>query len=676
MDRVFGKDPRFEFAIILPPLPAPAYDNNWKITPGCLSDIITLIMTEAVRSRRHHKKRSPIEQVILALLLGLIIFLAGSLLFITAFQIFYLGRIYPGISISGIDIGGVSPSAAANKINDQVTFPQRGRILIYNEKLGQSWVLTPGELGLSFDPEATARSAFLNGRSGSPFHRLEEQMNILFSGVSLPLVLTFDQRTAYQLLSELAKGIDRPMVNAAVILNGTEVSTRPSQAGRQLDIPSTLALLSDQMKTMVDCAVPLMILEQAPLVADATPQAETARAILSQPLALTLPDGQPDKDLIGPWSFDPPTLAGLLSFEIVQTSSGAEYRVGLDETALNAELGSLSDSLRLASENTRFMFNDDTQHLEVIQPAVIGRDLNIGASMATIQQKLLQGEHTIALEFIFTPPKVTDEMTGEQLGIRQLIHAETSFFYGSSAPRVQNITAAAREFHGLLVAPGETFSMANVMGEISLDNGYAEALIIYGGRTIKGVGGGVCQVSTTLFRAAFFSGFPIEERYPHAYRVYYYEKIAGNRINTNLAGLDATVFVPVVDLKFTNDTPNWLLMETYVNPSYSSIEWKFYSTSDGRVVNWETTGPTNTIPAPKPEYRENSELPQGEVKQVDWEAEGAEVTVHRIVRRGEEILHEDTFYTKYEPWQAVYEYGPGTEGMPPPLDDTTSQPDS
>jgi vancomycin resistance protein YoaR len=260
-----------------------------------------------------------------------------------------------------------------------------------------------------------------------------------------------------------------------------------------------------------------------------------------------------------------------------------------------------------------------------------------------------------------TNPPATDQATGEQLGIRELIHTETSYFYGSDAGRVQNIQTAASRFHGLLVAPGEVFSMAAALGDITLDNGYAEAMIILGDQTIKGVGGGVCQVSTTLFRTAFFSGLPILERHAHAYRVYYYEKVAGNRINANLAGLDATVFVPLVDLKFKNDLPSWLLMETYVNPSASSITWKFYSTSDNRRVEWQTTGITNVVPAPDPVYRENPNLPSGTIKQVDWAAEGADVTVNRTVYKNDAVYLQDTFSTHYLPWANSYEYGPGTE---------------
>ena len=206
--------------------------------------------------------------------------------------------------------------------------------------------------------------------------------------------------------------------------------------------------------------------------------------------------------------------------------------------------------------------------------------------------------------------------------------------------------------------------MADALGNISLENGYAEALIIYGGQTIQGVGGGVCQVSTTLFRTAFFAGFPIDERHPHAYRVSYYEKVAGNNRDSNLAGLDATVYIPLVDLKFTNDTPYWLLMEAYVNRAASRLTWKFYSTYDGRTMEWSTTGLTNKVEPQKPLYVLNEELDKGEIKQVDWEAEGADVAINRVVFKDGDVLFEDDFFTRYAPWRAVYEYGPGTDGIP------------
>ena len=244
------------------------------------------------------------------------------------------------------------------------------------------------------------------------------------------------------------------------------------------------------------------------------------------------------------------------------------------------------------------------------------------------------------------------------------MHTENSYFYGSDEARIQNIETAASQFHGLLVPPNSTFSMAEAMGEITLDNGYTEALIIYNGQTIEGVGGGVCQVSTTLFRAAFFAGFPITERHPHAYRVSYYEKTSGNQRNNNLAGLDATVYIPLIDLKFVNDTPYWLLMETYIDHPANRLRWKFYSTSDGRTVEWETTGPTNIEEPEKPDYRENPELAKDEIEQVEWEADGADVLVERTIFKDGSVWLQDSFSTHYEPWRAVYEYGPGTSGIP------------
>ena len=168
-------------------------------------------------------------------------------------------------------------------------------------------------------------------------------------------------------------------------------------------------------------------------------------------------------------------------------------------------------------------------------------------------------------------------------------------------------------------------------------------------------------MSTTLFRTVFFGGFPIVERHPHAYRVGYYEQVSGGGINQNFAGLDATVFVPVVDFKFINDTPYWLLMETYVNPASRSLTWKFYSTSDGRTVEWDTSGVQNVVEPEDPLYEENSELSEGTIKQVDWAADGADVTVTRTVYRDGGVYFSDQVITHYMPWRAVYQYGPGTD---------------
>jgi len=601
------------------------------------------------------KSRSILEQIAVAMALGFGIFLVAIVAIYAAFQILYAGRIFPGVQVGGVDVGGLTPASAAARVTQEFSYPQSGKILLQDG--GQSWLVSPGQLGLYLDPETSALNAYRVGRSGGMFRRLRNQYSAYAAGEQLPPALIFDQRVTYLVLEGLGKQINKPVVEATLQVQGMDVLVQAGQTGRELDLPASLALVSAQVQMLQDGIVPLVVRETPPAILDASAQAEVARKILSAPLTIGVPDGETG----GPWTIEPDKLAGMLNFQRVVDGQSAEYRVGLDAGQLLAFLTGLGPELQRYPQNARFIFNDDTRELEVIQNAVIGRALDAAASLAAVQERVAAGEHNAQLVFDYTNPAVTDDKTGADLGITELVIAETSYYYGSSPDRVQNIKAAAASFHGLLIAPGETFSMASQLTDISLENGYAEAMIIVGGRTVKGVGGGVCQVSTTLFRAAFFAGFPVVERHAHAYRVYYYEKVAGNRIDTNLAGLDATVYVPLVDFKFTNDTPNWLLMETYVNPSSASITWKFYSTRDGRTVDWTTTGPINRTPPPDPQYIENPDLAEGEIKQVDWEAEGADVNVTRTVYRNGAVYFQDYFNTHYQPWRAVYEYGPGTD---------------
>jgi vancomycin resistance protein YoaR len=434
---------------------------------------------------------------------------------------------------------------------------------------------------------------------------------------------------------------------------------QPGQLGRLLNLDATLIYLGAELQSFRDGEVPLVIQEAAPKLLDVSSQADAARRILSQPLTITVPnyrEGDP-----GPWTYDVPVVANMISVNVVENSGRSEMQVGLDPVALRQTLNELKTYVDRQPENARFTFNDETGQIEAIQVSKVGRVMDVEASIVAVNEALLRGEHNIALSVSEAQPSVADTATGAELGITQLIQQQTTYFYGSSEARIQNIVAAAERYHGLLVAPGETFSMGSELGDVSLENGFAEALIIYGGRTIKGVGGGVCQVSTTLFRTVFFAGFPIVERYPHAYRVSYYEMDASGSVDTSYAGMDATVYFPLVDFKFLNDSPYWLLMETNVDVGARTITWKLYSTSDGRSVTWDTTGPSNVVPAPSPLFEENSDLKENQIKQVDYAAQGADITVTRTVWRGGQVYFTDDIQTHYQPWQAVCQYGPGTE---------------
>ena len=603
-------------------------------------------------------QNSPLLSLGASLAGGAVVFAVAILALLIGFQAFYNGYIYPGVRVGWIDIAGMKPEEAAALLDYQITYPERGKVLLRDGD--QIWVAAPTEVGLSFNGQTNAQIAYEIGRQGSFLQQINQQFQSWYSGVTLTPALIFDERLAENYLRGLAAQIDRPTVEASLQINGTDVVVQPGQVGRTLDVYATRDLLQAQVQMLIDGEVSLVISEDEPTVLDVSEQADLARQILSAPLVLTVPEaveGDP-----GPWKFSPEDLAGMLTIERVATPEGATYQVGLDTSKLRTFLTEIAPSLGKQAADARFIFNDETRQLEVIQPAVIGQSLDIEASITAINENLIAGEHRLKLDMDYTLPAITDDVQAADLGITELVHSEVSYFRGSDSSRIQNITAAAGRFHGVLIAPGETFSMASVLGDISLDTGYAEAWIIYGDRTIKGVGGGVCQVSTTLFRTVFFSGFPVVERHPHAYRVYYYEQTYTGH-DASLAGLDATVYVPLVDFKFTNDTPYWLLMETYVGDNW--LQWKFYSTSDGRSVDWNTSGLQNQQDPPDPVFNENPNLAKGEIKQVDWAVEGADVSISRTVYRNGNVIIEDVFNTHYEPWRAVCEYGPGTNGMPP-----------
>jgi len=605
-----------------------------------------------------YSRRNPILlQIMSALLGGLILFLSAVLLWTIGFQLIYAGRIFPGVSVAGVDLSGLSPSDATLKLSQTLSYPYTGKIVLRDG--GRVWVITPAQMGMAFDASSSAQAAYRLGRSGGLFASLDGQLRARSSGAEVPPVILFDQRVAYQYLQALSVEINQPVLEASLKVEGTNVVAVPGQVGRILDVEGTLIFLSAQMQTFRDGEVPLVIRELQPEIVDVSAQTEIARSVLSQPLRLYIANaGEGDS---GPWTYDVQILANMLTVYRVENGGAAEIQVALDQAPLREILIGISTQVDRGAENARFYFDDATRQLVLIQYAKVGRVVDIEASIKAINDALLQGEHNIPLQIVEQQPAVTDSSTSEQLGITGLVSSETSYFYGSSAERIQNIQAAASRFHGLLIAPGETFSMGDALGDVSLDNGFAEALIIYGGRTIKGVGGGVCQVSTTLFRTVFFGGFPVVERYSHAYRVSYYEQTSSGAVDTNLAGLDATVYFPLVDFKFTNDTPYWILMETYVSAEGRTLTWKMYSTSDGRSVTWQTTGPQNVVPAPNPRFEENDELKAGQIRQVDWAANGADVTVTRTVVKNGAVYFSDEFKTHYEPWRAVCEVAPGTE---------------
>ncbi len=456
--------------------------------------------TTTISSRSRPQRHDPVFlQIVLLFAGGLGLFLFFLIAILVGFSIAYGGKIYPGISVSGIRLNGLTLSEANDKLARGLLFAQTGKIVFVDNE--QKWIASPAELGLNLDFQANSRRAYAYGRSGGPLKRLTERLQAWGGGVDLAPSLTYDEQVALNYLGQISAQVDRPTLEASLKLEGVEVIAVPGQVGRSLDVEASLQILQKQIQRMSDGLVPLAIVETPPEIMDASQQAETARQILSQPLTLTIPDAKEGDP--GPWKIPPSQLAEMLVVERTTAEQGAQIQVSLSEAALTTYLSALAGDIDRYPVNARFIFNDDTRKLDLLQPSRIGRSLDIPSTIQAIQKSLAEGQHTVPMSLVITQPAVPDSATGEQLGVTENVITTTSYFRGSTNERLQNIKTAAANFHGLLIPPGETFSMASAMGNVSLDSGYAEAWIIFGGRTIKGVGGGVCQVSTTLFPRRF-----------------------------------------------------------------------------------------------------------------------------------------------------------------------------
>lgn len=217
---------------------------------------------------------------------------------------------------------------------------------------------------------------------------------------------------------------------------------------------------------------------------------------------------------------------------------------------------------------------DSESKIIVSQPEKLGRKLKEAESVLLLL-RAIQGESkgtlSITLPTEVTQPKIIAS-DKERLGLKELIGQGQTDFKGSPKNRIYNIKRALQQFENILIAPGETFSFVNYLGEVDGEHGYLPELVIKHNRTEPEFGGGICQVSTTVFRAAIYSGLKITERRNHAYPVQYYKPY----------GMDATIYIPKPDLGFTNNTPGYILMQSAIEGT--ALTFRFFGTKDGRQI--------------------------------------------------------------------------------------------
>ncbi len=559
--------------------------------------------------------------LVLTLLIGLL-----------TWQFWHANRIFSGVSIAGFPVGGLTRAGAVGQLHQhRQTYPLPPVSLYYGR---QQWPLTGEAVGAQADWLAAINDAYLVGRGGNFAERIGKQGLAALQGQEIHPALTFNPAGLRYAISQIANTVRQPG------RPGSQIGTVriAAQPGLDVDVEATLqAVLQTLQTTSSDkvVRVPLAVIELPP--PDALPVETSATAIASAPVLMPLLLRNPTG--AGEFALDPATLSRLLV--------GANPP-RLDEDGLRTLLAEWAAQVSLPARDARLRFNPETGGVTVLQPSQAGRQLDVDATLTAIQQAVGTGATQADLALVAVPPAVDMNRIAE-MGIRELVASGTTYFKGSSAERVHNIQAGAAKLDGVVIPPGDYFSFNQFVEDVTAANGFADSLVIMGKQTLFGAGGGICQVSTTIFRAAYAGGFPITERTNHGYVVDWYGE----------PGLDATIYTPVLDFSFQNDTGAYLLVEPLVDPG-GVITFNLYGSKPNRVVTISAPLQSDIRKAEPPEFRIDETLAKDQRKQTEWEHDGMTVAVTRtIVENG--TTRTDTTVSKYEPWRAVYLVGPGTE---------------
>lgn len=350
----------------------------------------------------------------------------------------------------------------------------------------------------------------------------------------------------------------------------------------------------------------------------------------------------------------------LLDFKLAKIPGEPPVQIALNKDLISEHLNKyIAPEVEVAAENVTILQAEDGT-ISFEGTATDGLNIDTDTLLYMLDYALNKGLKRVEIPLKITPGEVSAPEALKEMGINELVATGFSGFSGSPYNRMHNINVAIKRFDGVLVAPGETFSFGNQLGVVDGSTGYAQELVIKEGETIPEYGGGICQVSSTLFRAILLGGFPVNERHAHSYAVAYYAYPLG-------WGLDATVYPPTVDLKFTNDSDTYLLMQAYTDGYFATF--KFYGTKDGRAVTMDGPYISNRAGAPPAEYIVTPDLAPGVIKKVDTAHNGFTASWNRTVAYpiGHSLYPDghtqtEAFVSPYTPWSAKYMVGEGTEG--------------
>jgi len=558
------------------------------------------------------------------------LFLVSSVI-VVAYEFAYRTVILPRVLVSGVDISNMDKASAEKRLEMEFLANPSSVQLFYR---GQD-IADANSVSKKYEFDWAVEQAWGLGRSGNVVNKINERTRMFFKPKQVDLPISYDADALSGMIARAAGSINQDSISPKIKIDWSgEIRIEPGVDGLSVDEELLLADIVSKLTMPGNHEIEILTRVESSAIDNAmvNQALETASKWKGRNLRIFYRD-----------------------YALVLAPEDIFKLIGLARTSINGnEVDRLTKLVKpnVEVEAKNAVFNFAEGRVVEFSPEVIGIKLDEGTFALKLAQTVQAGNVTdLEIPTVTTEPKIK---AGDinNLGIKILVGVGTSKFAHSIPNRIHNLTLASSRLNGALVAPGETFSLGQTIGDISRSTGYREAYVISEGRTVLGDGGGVCQVSTTLFRAILNAGLPVVERKAHAYRVGYYEQDMG-------PGYDATVFFPSTDLKFINDTPGYLLIQTKVDAKNLSMRYEIYGTSDGRVTTISPAKIYSQTPALATIYQDDPSLPLGTKQQVDWSAPGARVSFDYKVARGSEVLQDRTFYSTYQPWAAIYLVGTG-----------------
>jgi len=571
------------------------------------------------------------RQITILIVLILLLLPVELLLF---YNFAFLNRNYPNIFVNDVALGKLDLNQAIIELSKDNHQLSESFQLKYKQ---QTFDFTTQSLGIVIDATKTAQMAFSIGRMDNPVSNFKTRINLLTDKSVIPYSLQWNEYLLKQSVASVAASLNEPTIPPTIdiisIQGQKSATVSAGKLGITVDETKLKNDILNQLANKLILPIQISLMENTEQVTEEklNQVKNRAQGLIGKTLTLQYQEDS--------WDLNDEAMINFLS--IYDT---------YDDEKIASWSGMLSNTINREPQNA--LFNFDGTRVTEFKPAKEGVVVDNEKTNQSIKNGIQYLSNSSDKTFSFqvpvnlSKPKITTDQVND-LGIKELIGTGESWFYHSIASRIHNLTLASSKLHGILVPPGEEFSMLKILGNIDAAQGYKPAYIIQNGRTVLGDGGGVCQASTTMFRAALSAGVDIKTRFPHAYRVSYYEA------NFDV-GVDASIFSPTADFTFINDTPGHILIQTYVDPKQMYMKYEFYGTSDGRTVERSKSRMWDQAPPPPDLYQDDPTLPPGTVRQVDWAAWGAKTSFDWKVIRNGEIIHEKTFYSSYRPWQAVY----------------------